>query len=452
MRRLNRLALVFSSSVLILTAVATTATTGRGQTATRMIDPRIPISSLPFTISKAGSYIVTRNLKGTSGRHGILVKTDNVTINLNGFMLIGVPGSLDGIHVSANGTKSIHVKNGTIRGWGDNGLDGDDNTTADHLVVIAITPAAIRLGEHGTIRKSKIMGATVALEAGQGLLITETNVSGSVTTGPSLHAVQLCVDLSGSQTFWIDILSTLAQVLVEMDASSTVVIGDFSTVHHSRFVVSDPGTGITPIQIGSGVHFTGGQFILGDGNTLTNLVSIGDRTRVSASQFVIGDNNDVSTLLSLGTASSFVDNSVITPAGIPIAALKSDACSIQGNDFQFVFDAASPPSVPYLSISSEGNVIADNRMLGVAEGSTGIHLVLGGDGNDLRGNVIVGDGSGAFTAFDIDADRNQVVGNTVGQLMNGTAFADSGSDNVIGPTITSANVASATNPLFNSIH
>ena len=50
------------------------------------IEPRTPISSLPFTISSSGSYYVTGNL-GITGQNGITINQDNVTLDLGGFTL-----------------------------------------------------------------------------------------------------------------------------------------------------------------------------------------------------------------------------------------------------------------------------------------------------------------------------------------------------------------------------
>src|SRR5437867_6235789 len=61
------------------------------------IEPRAHISSVPFTITNSGSFYVTTNLTGTAGRSGIIVQSDNVTLDLNGFALIGVAGSSNGI-------------------------------------------------------------------------------------------------------------------------------------------------------------------------------------------------------------------------------------------------------------------------------------------------------------------------------------------------------------------
>ena len=56
------------------------------------IEPRIPISSLPYTITEEGSYYLTGNLSlATPDTHGIAINASNVTIDLCGFTLRG-PG------------------------------------------------------------------------------------------------------------------------------------------------------------------------------------------------------------------------------------------------------------------------------------------------------------------------------------------------------------------------
>src|SRR5882724_3568968 len=53
------------------------------------IEPRRPISSLPFTINTSGSYYLTTNLVGVVGSDGISIVASDVTIDLGGFTLLG---------------------------------------------------------------------------------------------------------------------------------------------------------------------------------------------------------------------------------------------------------------------------------------------------------------------------------------------------------------------------
>src|SRR5436190_21494060 len=55
----------------------------------QQIEPRTPISSLPFNILTSGSYYVMTNLTGVSGSDGITVFVSGVTIDLGGFSLTG---------------------------------------------------------------------------------------------------------------------------------------------------------------------------------------------------------------------------------------------------------------------------------------------------------------------------------------------------------------------------
>ncbi len=81
-------------------------------------DPRTAIDSLPYVINHPGSYVLTADLEGTAGSDGILVNSMDVTIDLNGFTLRGVPGSLNGILAS----DYAHVYGGTLASWGGTGL------------------------------------------------------------------------------------------------------------------------------------------------------------------------------------------------------------------------------------------------------------------------------------------------------------------------------------------
>jgi parallel beta-helix repeat protein len=96
------------------------------------IEPRTPIASLPANISVSGSYYLTTNLAGISGQNGISVNASDVTIDLKGFTLSGVPGSVNGLLVSGSYT-NILVRNGTLKNWGYRGLDAEASLNSQYL-------------------------------------------------------------------------------------------------------------------------------------------------------------------------------------------------------------------------------------------------------------------------------------------------------------------------------
>lgn len=74
------------------------------------------VSAGLYKITKPGSYYLEDNLTGVSGKHGIKVVANNVTIDLNGFQLIGVAGTKDGINASQ--VSGLRIINGHFAGWG----------------------------------------------------------------------------------------------------------------------------------------------------------------------------------------------------------------------------------------------------------------------------------------------------------------------------------------------
>ncbi len=74
-----------------------------------------------FIISQPGSYYQTGNVTGVSGKCGVSVRASNVSIDLNGFALSGVPGATSGVACPAAQTQ-VEVRNGAARNWPDSGV------------------------------------------------------------------------------------------------------------------------------------------------------------------------------------------------------------------------------------------------------------------------------------------------------------------------------------------
>ena len=95
------------------------------------VEPRIAINATNtpgdgdsvFRITHPGSYYLTGNVTGVAAKHGIKVLGSNVSIDLNGFSLQGVAGSLDGVRANTANAHSLRIVNGTISGFGGSGIN-----------------------------------------------------------------------------------------------------------------------------------------------------------------------------------------------------------------------------------------------------------------------------------------------------------------------------------------
>jgi hypothetical protein len=126
------------------------------------VEPRRPISSAPFVITSPGSYYLTTNLVVSTATNGIVVASGSVTLDLNGFALLGSPASLEGILLSGTIT-NVAIRNGNVSGWGSSGIS--DNTTGQKLNVTI-----------GDIRSSGNGGYGITLSGSQNSLIHDCNL------------------------------------------------------------------------------------------------------------------------------------------------------------------------------------------------------------------------------------------------------------------------------------
>ena len=89
-----------------------------------------------YVIDEPGSYYLVENLVGVSGQSGIRVEADNVTLDLNGFVVDGNSVGLTGIDAAAF-PETLVVKNGTVRDWTGDGVDlRSDSAVASDLRLI----------------------------------------------------------------------------------------------------------------------------------------------------------------------------------------------------------------------------------------------------------------------------------------------------------------------------
>ncbi len=97
---------------------------------------RIPIESLPYTISSSGSYYLTESLTQVGTDNGITISTSDVTLDLNGNSLMGSPSGPTNAIIIDGVRSRINIINGIIKDW-NNGILGTscNNSSLNNLLI-----------------------------------------------------------------------------------------------------------------------------------------------------------------------------------------------------------------------------------------------------------------------------------------------------------------------------
>ena len=254
-------------------------------------DPRTPISSLPYTISTQGSYYLTANLTAIGSGAGITISASNVTLDLNGFALVGGgSGNVTGINVPA-AQKNILIRNGTVRGWTNGGINASNATNS----VIQ----GIRLSNN-TASSTFFNVATVSVGSGSTVkdCVVGQNVNSHGISVGSACAVSGCVARANSAGVGIRTLD------------SCYVVGNISDSN---------GTGIA---VGSGNRiesnsctFNASAGILIPSGATNNLV-IRNSARANNPNYTIAGGNRYGTIVNLTPSSAGAANGDAAPTTI----------------------------------------------------------------------------------------------------------------------------------------
>lgn len=160
------------------------------------VEPRTAISAANtpgdadsvFRISSPGSYYLTANMLGQAGKHGIEIAAVGVTIDLNGFDMQGVAGSLDGIRTAFPNLRDITIKNGAVRLFGGDGVDFSTQVAAncrvDGVYAGSNGGMGMRLGDAAIVADCTLSNnAADGLRAGLGCLVSGCTASGNSVSG-----------------------------------------------------------------------------------------------------------------------------------------------------------------------------------------------------------------------------------------------------------------------------
>ena len=132
-----------------------------------------------YKITAPGSYYLTGTVTGAAGKIGVEIAADDVSIDLGGFALQGVPGSLEGIRSTVVVT-GLTVRNGTVRGWGESGIGafGAKACRVENITAVANGNVGISAGESAVITGCAARGNdTIGISGAYGSVISACTAS-----------------------------------------------------------------------------------------------------------------------------------------------------------------------------------------------------------------------------------------------------------------------------------
>ncbi len=427
----------FAATVLVESIFAQGSLTPPGAPGTTMktldqVEARTLIDTPHTAITQPGSYYLAANLVATGNSRVIAITADNVSLDLNGFSIIGGAFNCNGISIQGP-RDNVQVFNGTIRDCKHLGIYAGDATRCAFrdLVIVgngvnSTAYAGLRAGSGAVVENcriedndhiglwvlndAKVVGNTISDNATKGLYITGTGnyvadniVKGNadnydIATGNQLNlllceipetidwpcSVKLSGTLTCAQTVVNGITVAANDVTIDMDghtligpgASSRSGIWQESSYRNLR--VSNGKFVHWEGEFNSGVSMSGAGGIVSDIQASTNYngITIGKGSMISKS-----------------TAYSNINYGIFVSSGSAV-----DKCTLYYNGGD--------------GIRANGKSRINNCVC--YDNSTGIHLV--GMKNQVDGNTVTGNTRGIEVVGDYVTGniivRNFASGNT----------------------------------------
>lgn len=252
------------------------------------VEPRIAINAVNtpgdanslFKITQPGSYYLTGNVTGETGKHGIEIGSTGVSIDLNGFEVRGVAGSLDGITNSSFSIERVAVRNGTVRDWGGAGVRLSSNSFSGSVESIVSTgngTTGIAVGNTYTVARcaaysntadgffsatSTVFTQCTSRENGaSGFSVTSGNVlneciayantGNGFTSSFQGNSFIQCVASENSLGFFVSSDALVSNCIARLNSGDGIRCSNDSTIISNSCIDNGTGTGG-----GAGIHIT----------------------------------------------------------------------------------------------------------------------------------------------------------------------------------------------------
>lgn len=156
-------------------------------------EPRIAINATNtpgdatsvFRISQPGSYYLTDNVTGEPGKNAITIATGGVSVDLMGYSIRGVPGSLSGITAPAPAI-GISIVNGFVTGFSETGINLRDGQVKAGCRVSDVTAsmnglAGIQVGNESVLTRCTAVSNPFGIVVDRGCVVESCTASSNGT-------------------------------------------------------------------------------------------------------------------------------------------------------------------------------------------------------------------------------------------------------------------------------
>ena len=439
------------------------------------VEPRIPLSPRPqyeigtdpnnlLIITKPGSYYLTGNIIGEPNKNCIRIEANNVTLDLMGYSIMGVPGSKSGIVICEilpieEVPFTSTIRNGSICMMGTNGLEA--------LVYIPHFNPAGSGGKDGPTKTEGIARLNLWLEelsvydnGGHG--VSYQNIEEFPHFGGNLQLRGVSVYNNGGHGVYVE---DRQDVMVKLDGveltgnggSGMYIIAMMTNVDaYSTTTGHNGGNGMyLKAQGRARVHLKDMSFVDNDANGLSIVGESHDLLEDVTfthngghGMIILGMMTNVD---AYGTTSGYNGGSGIVISGRG----NLDKCSAVGNGGVGIqvgqgstITGGRVNNNEFHGIQVSANCrLVGNTCEGNGKGAIGIQEPAGiyatGNGNRIEGNHVVGNKVG----IDVDGTDNLIIKNSA--MGNSTNNYDVTAGNGVGPIIGTSDVDSSDSPHAN---
>jgi len=370
-------------------------------------------------ISQPGSYMLTANVVGQTGRNGIEISASHVTLDLNGFCLDGAGAGLNGI-LAVGALTNVRIRSGTAKNWTLVGIhlesadglrledlcalnNGDDGFRVGNEVDIADFCANDNAG-HGLNGKNdvRIEGGRAARNGANGILVlnlflinnvvVKNNGNNGVEGGEKGGLRQVTSGENTNHGVQITTDGSARDALTFLNGVNGLVSGD--RTHVSQYRSSDNGDrnyvgGDDGVYRNSSSHHTqtpgpGVGFDVQNGNLHDGCVATG-----GATQFIADENNFWKLCLAKEGASGFVGGNNCTARDCQSSG--HIARSFQLGDSAEIRESRSVGDNSFGNLSEAGRVGSNSRVIASHVHNSGGGGFTTGDNCTVEDNLVTWD-------------------------------------------------------------